>query len=73
VVSEFDAKPTPPREEELVFLLMPVPRKLPLDLDQFDLLAVHRGDHLGPPLLLKQAELLIEIDFGRYPVSSFSW
>ena len=63
VVAEFDAKPTLPDEEELVFLLVPMPRKHPLDLDELDLLPIHRGDHLGPPLLVKKAELLIEIDF----------
>jgi len=69
-IAKFDAKPTPPDEEELVFLLMPVPGKLALDLDEFDLLPVHRRDHLAPPPLVEQAELLIEIDLGRDEVAS---
>jgi hypothetical protein len=73
VVAEFDAEPALPDEEKFVFLLMPMPRKLALDLDELDLLPIHRCDHLGPPLLVKEAELLIEIDFGRHPISSFSW
>ena len=44
-------------EQSFVFLLVPVVGKPALDLDEFDLLPIHRRDHLEPPLLVNRPRL----------------
>ena len=53
-MSEFQPHLPSPHQEHLVFLLVMVPRKLALELDEFDLLAVQFGDYLGSLVLSDQ-------------------
>jgi hypothetical protein len=71
-VSKFDAKLSLPNHEELIFVLVMVPRKLSFRLDDLDLLPVQIGNYLGPPMFVEQAKFLDQIDFGRHAGCSFS-
>jgi hypothetical protein len=46
-----------------------VPGEFTLDLDDLDLLAVERGDGLGPPMLLEQGKFVVERDFSYLATS----
>src|ERR1051326_8354761 len=49
-------------QERLVGLLVIVPDEVALQLDDFELVVVHFGDHLRLPLLVEQRELLAQVD-----------
>src|SRR5260370_36797315 len=63
MVAELDAQPAFPYQEELVLVLVVVPGKLARDLDEFDLLAIERGNDLGAPMLGEVRELFVEMEF----------
>jgi hypothetical protein len=72
MVAKFDTKPSLSDEKELVFLLVPMPRKFALDIDWFELLAVHRRDQPWAAQLIEWGELLVEIDFFGHEIASFT-
>jgi len=62
-IPKFHPERTLPHHEELVLVGMMVPGEFALDLDELDLLAIERGDGLGPPVLVEQGKFLVERDF----------
>src|SRR5260370_29594361 len=69
MVAELDAQPAFPYQEELVLVLVVVPGKLARDLDEFDLLAIERGNDLGAPMLGEVRELFVEMEFFGHRTS----
>jgi hypothetical protein len=50
-VAEFDSKTAFPHQKEFIFMVMMVPRKLALKLDEFHLLTIQAGNYFGPPVI----------------------
>jgi hypothetical protein len=48
-----------PYQKQLVLLVMVMPNKLTLELDELDFLTVKFGYHLRPPMLAEDGELLV--------------
>ena len=49
-------------KEELVFVVVGVPHKIPLDLRNFDVLTVQRGHDPGVPVVVNQVKFGGEVD-----------
>jgi len=48
-VAEFDSQAPSPHQKEFILMVMVMPGKLALNLDEFDLLTIQVRDHLWPP------------------------
>ena len=62
-VAKFDAHAPAPDQEQLVFILVPMPGKGPQKLHELDLLPVQLGYDFGPPMFLEKDELLFKSHF----------
>ena len=58
-------------KEELVFVVVGVPHKIPLDLRNFDVLTVQRGHDPGVPVVVNQVKFGGEVD--REHVEKLLW
>jgi hypothetical protein len=53
-------------DEHLIGVFVVMPNKLPLELDQLEVIVVHLGDDLRGPVLRELRELLGEVDCGHH-------
>src|SRR5215469_4073900 len=61
-VPELDPKAATPDQKHLFHVIVVVPRKGSLHLDQLDLLAIQLGHDLGLPLFRKPGKLFSDVD-----------
>ena len=50
-VAEFDSQAPFPHQKEFILMVMVMPRKLALNLDEFDLLTIQVSDYLWSPMV----------------------
>ena len=61
-ISKAHLEPTFEYQEQLIFVVVIVPHKLPLDLGQLHFLSIQFGDNAGAPMIAELAQSLSEID-----------
>jgi hypothetical protein len=61
-IAKIDAQHPIDNDERLIRILVVMPDKIPLQLDELELVVVHFRDHSGLPLLADQRELFHKID-----------
>src|SRR5262249_61596682 len=61
-VAQLDRQAAAQDEEEVVRVVVAVPDELALHLDDPHVVLVDAGDHLGPPVLVEEGELLCQVD-----------
>ena len=62
-VTKIHPKPPFHYQEKLILVLMMMPDKLPLEFDQFDVLAIQVTGDSGVPVLVELAELFLNVYF----------
>ena len=61
-IAKFDAKSAMNAQEQLIFKIVMMPDKLPLELDQLDLLSVQLADNLWSPMFGNLIQLVGNVD-----------
>jgi hypothetical protein len=62
-IAKFHAEPPLDHEEEFILVVMMMPYKRSLELDQLHVLAIQFPSDLGAPMLAEAGKLLAKIDF----------
>jgi hypothetical protein len=66
MIPKLNAEPAAPDHEELVLVLVMVPREFALNFHKLDLLAVQGRDDLWAPMFAERSKFFVQIDFVHF-------